>query len=207
MNPRTMATPETETTSPSGSLLDKLLSNRPLIYGVIGVVAVILVAYVAVAVMQRAQRQQADRAWAEVHAAMRQLRDAAQSQGVVFPEGTAEYFQALDPELQVRVFGGVLESVRGTVAEPTVLFYLANAHLAGRQVDQAERRLAELESRYGDHYLVSADASYVSQSLVDAFRMQLEREREFLAANPDFLTGSPKSDDDGSEEGTATDGE
>lgn len=190
MNPRTMATPEVDPASTPASPLDKLLSNRPMIYGVLGIVAVILVAYTAVALMQRAQRQASDSAWTEFHAGMQQLRDAAQEQGVVFPEGTAEYFQTLDADLQIRVFSGVLESVRGSAAEPTTLFYLANAHLAAREVDQAERRLAELQSSYPNHYLVASDASYVSQTLVDAFRMHLEREKEFLSENPAFLNGS-----------------
>ncbi len=203
MNPETVLPDARESAAPSNPL-ERLLRNRMILFGAIGVVVVILVAYAGMAAVKNAKRKEDDRAWAAYHRGFEQLVTQAQNDGVFFPAGTSEFHQALDAEFQVRVLNDVAQEVRDTSAEPTTLFYLANAYLAGRKIDLAERTLDDLVNRYPDHYLTNASVSYLDVTLCDQLRSAIEREKTFLSENPNFLQGVAPEEDSG--EGASEDG-
>ena len=205
MNPETVL-PDARESAASSNPLERLLRNRTIMFGAIGVVVVILVAYAGMAAVKSAKRKEDDRAGAAFFRGFEQLATQAQNDGVFFPVGTSEFHQALDADFQIRVLNDVAQEVRGTSAEPMTLYYLANAYLAGRKVDLAERTLDDLTSRYPDHYLTSPSASYLETTLCDKLRSDIEREKTFLTANPQFLQGIAPADDS-SDNGDSTGGD
>lgn len=196
MSPNTVLPPEAQESKKPGSPLEKLLANKSIIGAIAGVVAVILVAYLAVGMMNRSAVKADDKAWGAFYEGFTQLREQAGKEGVFFSPGTAEFHQALDPDFQVRVFNDVLQTVRGSSAEPATLFYLGNAYLVGRKLDLAKQTFAELRDKYKDHYLVNADKTYLSQTLVDQAMNAIKNEEEWLDKNPNFLSGNSSSESD-----------
>lgn len=200
MNPETVR-PDARESAASSNPVERLLRNRTIVFGAIGVVVVILVAYAGMAAVKSSKRKEDDRAGAAFFRGFEQLATQAQNDGVFFPVGTSEFHQALDADFQIRVLNDVAQEVRGTSAEPMTLYYLANAYLAGRKVDLAERTLDDLTSRYPDHYLTSPSASYLETTLCDKLRSDIQREKTFLNANPQFLQGIAPADEDSDDDG------
>ncbi len=189
MNPETAPQTEAGATTPAASSLERLFQNRPLIYGCLGLIAVIFVAYIAVYAMNQSKVKAANKAWGAFHEGMARLNVFATENGTIFPPGTPEFFQATDPAKQIEVFSDILQRVEGSQAEAVTLFYLANAYLCDRKIDEAERTLKRLQSDFPNHYLVNADKSYMKRSLVQDCMQVVEREREFLNDNPQFGKG------------------
>jgi len=199
MNPETAPPPGSrvlQETDSSPSRLERILSNRWLLYGALAVLAVALVLWVANSAARKARLDAVDNAWEKFYAGLERLHLEAQANGTFTGPFDPFFYQTVDPEKQARAFRAIVEDVEGSAAEPLALLYLAHAHLVGRQIDQADRVLDDLVERFPDHYLVTADASYLPRSMVDELRAKIELERKFLEENPDFLSGKPRAGDE-----------
>jgi len=169
------------------STLDRILERREFVWGVFAAIVLLGIVLIVVLAMRQGTRSADDRAWALYHEAIGSIRAGADPMYSFLPEGLL--LQAADPELQVRVFEGLVEETKGTPVEPYAEYQLGSAYLLARKIERAIETFQRIKSDFPHHYLVDSNRFYFQKSLVDKGLDDCRAEKEFLDANPDFLKG------------------